>query len=228
MDASPVPAPRRARVRVGAGAAFILVLLGLGVAVLVTAVTPHGATTVVAPGPGEGGATGGPGDPGDGAVPDAGSTGGADSGFEHGAASIYVHILGQVVRPGLYELRDGSRAVDIVAAAGGFTEQADPAGLNLARFLSDGEQIVVPAVGEPAAPGGGQGAGTGVSADGRVNLNTADAAALDTLPRIGPAMAERIIAWREANGRFTAVEDLLDVAGIGDATLAGLRDLVRV
>lgn len=230
MDASPVPSPRRARARVGAGAALILVLLGLGVAVLVTAVTPHGATTVVAPGSGGAATAGGPG--GTARNPDAGSFDGADPDSASGAALIYVHILGQVVRPGLYELRDGSRAVDIVAAAGGFTDQADPAGLNLARFLSDGEQIVVPAVGELAAAGGasggGAGGGVGVAADGKVNLNTADASALDTLPRIGPAMAERIIAWREANGRFTAVEDLLDVAGIGDATLSGLRDLVTV
>lgn len=232
MDASPVPSPRRARVRVGAGAALILVLLGLGVAVLVTAVTPHGGTSVVAPGPGSDGVAASQGGGADAAGADAGSSTGADPdadpGEASGAALIYVHILGQVVRPGLYELRDGARAVDIVAAAGGFTDQADPAGLNLARFLSDGEQIVVPAVGEIPAGGAGSGGGVGVAADGTVNLNTADAAALDTLPRIGPAMAERIIAWREANGRFTAVEDLLDVAGIGDATLSGLRDLVTV
>jgi competence protein ComEA len=80
---------------------------------------------------------------------------------------------------------------------------------------------VVPAVGDaPAAPGQATG--------GKVNLNTADAAALETLPRIGPAMAQRIIDWREQNGRFAAVEDLLDVTGIGDATFAGLKDLVTV
>lgn len=225
MNASPVPSPRRARVRVGAGAALILVLVGLGVAVLVTAITPRGTTSVVAPGDGGGGGSAATAaDPP--AVEEAG-----DPGAE-GPAAIYVHILGQVARPGLYELRDGDRAVDIVAAAGGFTDTADPAGLNLARFLSDGEQIVVPAVGEVPAAGAGSGAaggaGVGVGVDGTININTADAAALDTLPRIGPAMAQRIIAWRDTNGRFTAVEDLLDVTGIGDATLAGLRDLVTV
>ncbi len=80
----------------------------------------------------------------------------------------------------------------------------------------------MPAVGEVVS---GSGAGT---ADGTVNLNTADAAALDTLPRIGPALAERILAWREKNGPFASVEDLLDVPGIGDAILDGLRDLVTV
>jgi competence protein ComEA len=209
MSAEPVPDPRRARVRVGAGAALILVLVGLGVAVFLTAITPHGATSVVSPGDaGDGGAN-----PSD--DPVAASSGGD-------AASIYVHILGQVARPGLYELRDGDRAVDVVAAAGGFTDTADPAGLNLARFLTDGEQIVVPAVGE--VPVGAP----GVTADGKVNLNSADQAALETLPRVGPAMAQRILDWREANGPFTAVEDLLNVTGIGDKTLEGLRDLVTV
>ncbi len=70
-----------------------------------------------------------------------------------GGSVIYVHILGQVAHPGLYALRDGDRGVDIVAAAGGFTATADPAGINLARFLTDGEQIVVPAVGEVVATG---------------------------------------------------------------------------
>lgn len=198
MDASPRPDPHRARWRIGAGAAAILALLAVGAAVLLTAVTPHGSTAVVAPGPSA-----------------------TATGQDAGGTVIYVHILGQVANPGLYALRDGDRAVDIVAAAGGFTADADPAGLNLARFLSDGEQIVVPAVGEVVAAGP-------VAADGTVNLNTADSAALETLPRIGPALAARILSWRDENGRFSAVEDLLDVPGIGDATFEGLRDLVTV
>lgn len=137
-------------------------------------------------------------------------------------AAIYVHILGAVERPGLYELREGDRAIDAVAAAGGFLDTADQAQLNLARFVVDGEQIVVSLVGEvPEGPAGS-------TASGKVNLNTADAAALDTLPRVGPAMAARIIAWREANGRFTAIEDLMSVTGIGDKTFEGLKDLVTV
>lgn len=210
MSVAPVPDSRRARLRVGAGAALMLALLGLGLAVLITAVTPHGSTAVVAPGPSP-------------AATD-GSAGGQGQNAGNGSV-IYVHILGQVAHPGLYALRAGDRAVDIVAAAGGFTPKADPAGLNLARLLSDGEQIVVPAVGDAAS---GSTAGGGVAADGTVNLNTADAAALETLPRIGPAMAQRILDWREKNGRFTTVEDLLDVTGIGDATFEGLRDLVTV
>lgn len=179
-----------------AGVALTLVLAGLGIAVFVTAVTPRGSSTVIAP---DDDATGVP-----------------------AAAVIYVHILGQVARPGLYELPDGARAVDAVAAAGGFTEQADAAGLNLARFVSDGEQIVVPAIGEATT------AAPGISGDGRVNLNTADAAALDTLPGVGPATAAKILAWREEHGRFESVEDLLDVGGIGEAKLDAIRDLVTV
>ncbi len=179
----------------GAGAALILLLIGVAAAVLITAVTPHGVSAVIQPS----------------STPEAQDAG--------DASVIYVHILGQVVHPGLYALRDGDRGVDIVAAAGGFTAEADRAGINLARFLSDGEQIVVPAVGEVVASSGG-------TSGGLLNLNTADAAALDTLPRIGPALAERILAWREKNGSFASVEDLLDVPGIGDAILEGLRDLV--
>jgi len=110
-----------------------------------------------------------------------------------------------------------------VAAAGGLTASADPASLNLARFLSDGEQIVVPAVGE--APPASVAVG-GTAIPGKVNINTADEPTLETLPRVGPAMAARILAWRAANGRFTAVEDLMSVSGIGEKTFEGLKDLV--
>ena len=118
--------------------------------------------------------------------------------------------------------RGTSAVIDAPAPAGGFLEGADPEAVNLARFLVDGEQLIVYAEGE--APVAGSGAVVG----GKVNLNTADAAILETLPRIGPAMAERILQWRETNGRFTAIEDLLSVSGIGDKTFEGLRDLVTV
>ncbi len=172
---------------------MVLLLVALGIAVLVSSfTTKSGGSQVVSPSP----------------VPLA------------AFGAIYVHILGEVVSPGLYELRDGDRAVDAVAAAGGFTAKADQSQLNLARYVVDGEQIIVPAVGvAPAASG---------TAGGKVNLNTADASQLEALPRIGPAMAQRIIDWREANGSFTAVEDLLSVTGIGAKTFDGLKDLVTV
>lgn len=140
------------------------------------------------------------------------------------AGELYVHVLGQVAKPGLYVLDLDARLVDAVAAAGGTTDTADLQAINLARTLTDGEQIVVPAIGAEASAPGGQDAAD----DGRIDLNKADQAALETLPRIGPALAERIIAWREENGGFRSVDDLLAVPGIGEKMLAGLRDGVRV
>ncbi len=179
-----------------------MLLAGAAVAVFVTAVTPRGAQRVVAP---EGSSDAGP---------DAALVASTQ------AAPIFVHVLGQVERPGLYELREGARVFDAVAAAGGLTDAADPAGVNLARPVADGEQLLVPAVGEvpPAA--------VGAASDGRIDLNTADVAALDTLPRIGPAMARRIVEWREANGPIRSVDDLLAVSGIGAKTVEALRPLV--
>lgn len=145
-------------------------------------------------------------------------------------AAVYVHVSGSVVEPGLYVLDSGARVVDAIAAAGGFAKGADDAAVNLARAVSDGEQLHVPVEGEtPAAGEATGGAAQGGSAsNGRIDLNTADLAALDTLPRIGPALAQRIVEWREANGRFTAIEDLLAVPGIGDKMLESLRELVTV
>lgn len=133
-----------------------------------------------------------------------------------------MHVLGAVRSPGLFELRDGDRVVDAITAAGGFSRRADEAALNLARFVSDGEQIVVPVTGATptAAPG--------LTATGAVNINSADAATLETLPRVGPAMAARIIEWREINGRFSAIDDLKQVTGIGEKTFAELKPLVSL
>ena len=136
--------------------------------------------------------------------------------------ALYVHVLGEVGRPGLYELDVGARVVDALAAAGGTTDEADLAAVNLARVLADGEQLRVPSVHERAAEGEGN------AGDGLIDLNTADQATLETLPRIGPALAQRIIAWRDEHGRFASVDDLLAVSGIGEKMLAGMRDLVRV
>lgn len=195
------------------GAAVVLLLVGLVVAVLVSVLGPRGSAVTIAPGPAP-------------VAPEL--PGVADSGS---GATIFVHLLGAIQRPGLYQLREGDRGIDAVAAAGGFGENADRSQLNLARPLSDGEQIYVPAIGEPTPAGagtGGAGGGSGGTVAGKVNLNTADLAALDTLPGVGPATAKAIIDWRDANGRFTAVEDLMSVTGIGDKTLAELRDLVTV
>jgi competence protein ComEA len=140
-------------------------------------------------------------------------------------AEVYVHVSGAVAAPGLYVLGAGSRVADAISAAGGFGESADTAAVNLARPLSDGEQLVVLEVGQAPLAGasGGENAG-----GGPINLNTAGVEQLDELPRVGPAIAQRIVDWREQNGRFSSVDDLLGVPGIGEKMLAGLRDLVTV
>jgi competence protein ComEA len=158
-----------------------------------------------------------------------------------------VHVLGAVERDGVVRLAPSSRVTDAIERAGGATADADLARLNLARVLTDGERLYVPRVGEgevpsaldpvdggaAAATGGGGSADDGAGAGGAggaavVDLNSADQAALETLPGIGPGLAGRILAWRDEHGRFTAVEDLLDVSGIGDVRFAELRDRVRV
>jgi competence protein ComEA len=213
-----------------AGAALVLVVAGVGCAVVAAAVADAGSTSVVSADAGDEGQAAGPGA----SEPEPGPSSGRVDGppDDPGAGAVYVHILGRVASPGLYELAAGARAIDAIAAAGGFSDGADPAGVNLARLVVDGEQLVVPAAGEAPqpAPGGAPApAGPpGVAPGGMVDLNTADAATLDTLPRIGPAIAARIIAWREANGGFSVVEDLQEVSGIGEATFAALRDLVTV
>ncbi|MCS5499150.1 ComEA family DNA-binding protein [Cnuibacter physcomitrellae] len=231
-DLDPGPAPsaelpeaRPRSLRIGVGAAIVLVLVALVVTVLVSAASPAGSTGVVVPSAtGRAPSGGQPGEPGG---PDAldGEADGAPG------EALLVHVLGSVVTPGLYRLSRGARVVDAIAAAGGFAPEADHASVNLARPVADGEQLRVLAQGEAPPPGPAEGAGgaaAGGSASGPVDLNRATAAELDELPRIGPATAQRIIDYREEHGPFTSVDDLLEVPGIGDKTLDGLRDLVRV
>lgn len=140
------------------------------------------------------------------------------------AGEIVVHVVGQVAVPGIVRLPIGARVTDAIEAAGGATGAADLAAVNLARVLTDGEQVLVPRPGEhptaagPVTPGG----------EVRVDLNTADVAALDALPGIGPVIAQRIVDWRTEHGSFTSVEELGEVSGIGPAVLADLHDRVRV
>lgn len=132
--------------------------------------------------------------------------------------TVMVHVVGAVALPGVVTVPETSRVQDALALAGGALEDADLRSVNLARTVFDGEQIVVPRLGDPLDYFGG--------GSGLLSLSQADQASLETLPRIGPATAERIIAWREANGPFRSVEDLLAISGIGPATLEGLADLV--
>ena len=136
-----------------------------------------------------------------------------------GSGDVTVDVAGKVRRPGIAVLPPGSRVVDAVEAAGGARRGVDLASLNLARPLVDGEQILV-GVPVPAGVVGSLGATPGAGETGPlVNLNTADLAALETLPGVGPVTAEAIASWRTEHGGFTAVEELLEVDGIGDAIL---------
>ena len=141
------------------------------------------------------------------------------------ADTVVVHVIGRVRRPGVVTLPFGSRVADAVEAAGGLRPGTNSGDLNLARVLVDGEQVIVgrqPSSSTPAA------SGAPAPMDGLVNVNTATAAELEALPGVGPVLAGRIVAWREANGPFPSIEILGEVAGIGDALLAQLRPLVRV
>jgi competence protein ComEA len=134
---------------------------------------------------------------------------------------LYVHVVGEVQSPGMYQLPIGARLVDAVFAAGGLTEDADNASVNLARELTDGEQIIVFSISQ-------EGQSPGTNSSGLISLNRAGDKELEELPGIGPALAGRIIAWREANGGFKSVQDLLKVSGIGESLLAGVVDLVTL
>jgi competence protein ComEA len=174
------------------------------------------------------------------AAPGAAPGGAAGAGAATGeqGAGLLVHVVGEVAEPGLVTVPEGARVADALEAAGGATRKADLTAVNLARTVVDGEQLYVPRPGEPvpapAAPGaGGPAAGGGASDGGPaagagIDINTADAAALEELPGVGPSIAQAIIEWRETNGQFASVDELEDVPGIGPATLDEIRDSARV
>ena len=180
---------------------------------------PSSRTAVTAP-PSSAGATSAP-------TPSGAMTGPAPAASATG--SVVVDVAGRVRRPGIVQLPAGARVVDALRAAGGARPGVQTRSLNLARPLVDGEQIVVglrvPAV--SGSPGTGVTSTTGSSIS-PVNLNTATAEQLDTLPGIGPVTAQAILDWRTQNGSFTSVEELLEVSGIGDATLADIAPYVYV
>lgn len=141
------------------------------------------------------------------------------------AARMLVHVTGAVRTEGVYELEPGSRVMDAIGAAGGPTPDGQTDRLNLAAPVADGMQIRVPVEGELVVA---IDAGSGAAGSGPVNLNSASAVQLESLPGIGPATAAAIVAHREEHGGFAEVGDLLNVRGIGEAKLASLEDLVVV
>lgn len=230
--AAVVPETLRGRVALGPSQVAVLaVLVALGLAVTCWWVVRGGADEVVAPvlptpaadlvpltpaAPSGVAATGPP--------ASAATSGPAASGP---AGSVTVDVAGKVRRPGIAVLDAGSRVVDALKAAGGARPGVDLSGLNLARLLVDGEQILV---GVPAPVGLAASAAPSAGAPGGplVNLNTASESELEALPEIGPVTAQAILAWRDEHGGFTAVDELLEVDGIGDATLGQIAPLVTV
>ncbi|WP_294419986.1 ComEA family DNA-binding protein [uncultured Senegalimassilia sp.] len=150
--------------------------------------------------------------------------------------SIFVHVGGSVVNPGLYELAGDARVQQAIEAAGGFAEEAAVDALNLAREVKDGEQVIVPSMRQIAVSEtfDAQGLGldspqpSGALAQGKVDINSATAEQLQQLNGVGPALAQRIVADRQANGPFKSPEDLKRVSGIGDKKYASLADSICV
>ena len=151
----------------------------------------------------------------------------ASAGASPPATEVYVHVAGAVRRPGLYALPSGGRVADAIEVAGGATQRADLDLLNLAAPLADGMKIevltrsaAVATAPTPAAPT--------TAAPAAVSLNSADAQALETIPGVGPVTAAAIVAYRDEVGPFTSIEQLMDVSGIGPATLESIRPYVTL
>ena len=231
----PVIRPRRLALAPRAAMVFgaLLLVLGLGLALRAVLTAPDGASGGASPT-----ATGLPA-----AAVDPAATGpGAADPAGAPAGRIVVHVVGAVVSPGVVVLADGARVADAIAAAGGAASDADTEQLNLARVLDDGEQVRVPHAGEqlaapdpgpspPGASGGGAAAGSSggsTPGGGVVNINTAGVSELEALPGIGPALAARIVEYRDGHGPFASVDDLTDVPGIGPAKLEALRSQATV
>ncbi|WP_374196655.1 helix-hairpin-helix domain-containing protein [Streptomyces sp. ISL-96] len=139
---------------------------------------------------------------------------------------IVVDVSGKVRQPGIHRLPAGSRVADALRAAGGIKADADTAGLNRARLLMDGEQVVV-GVPAPVGGAGGGGAAAAGGTAGPIGLNAATAEQLETLPGVGPVLAQHIIDYRTEHGGFRSVDELSEVKGIGDRRFADLQPLVR-
>jgi competence protein ComEA len=232
IDSAETSANKPLRLKIGLGAGIVLVLLLAAVGVVVSALSPHGSTaiesrprgvhtvrSVLPDGSPDGSAD---------VSADVSAGAGADAAPDATHSSIdFVHVVGEVANPGVYELPAGSRLVDAVAAAGGFTLTADQADLNLAQVVTDGQQIVVATRGASpvagGAPGGDGTASPGTGPTGPVNINSADLTGLQTLDGIGPSLAQRILAYRAAHGGFRSVNDLRNVTGIGPKKFAAIK-----
>ncbi len=157
-----------------------------------------------------------------------------------GASSgkLYVDISGEVERPGVYEVSEGTRLFEVIEQAGGLTDEADIDSLNRAETVADGQKILISAKGENSngsqgsqsgpSTNSGTSTGSGTTSDGKVNINTAESAELQTIPGIGPSKAARIIEYRQTNGNFATIEDIQNISGIGSKTFESIKDYITV
>jgi competence protein ComEA len=142
--------------------------------------------------------------------------------------NLTIDVAGEVVQPGVFQLRPGSRVQDAIMAAGGLTADANPNSLNLAASLVDGQKILVMAEGQAPVPQAEPERSIPIEVSGPIDINTATVEILDTLPGIGPAKAADIISYRQKHGPFDRIEDIQNVSGIGPATFENIRDLITV
>jgi competence protein ComEA len=146
-------------------------------------------------------------------------------------APLIVHVDGAVAQPGVYTLEAGSRVQDAIQVAGGLKPEANTASLNLAATLQDGSRVLVPTLPPPVTPdvsGGAPPSRFSASPSNPVNINTASQAELESLPAIGPSLAQKIIAYRQANGPFQSIEEIMEVSGIGQKTFDLIKDLITI
>ncbi len=154
-------------------------------------------------------------------------TGSLTDSSEPEAAEIYVDISGQIHNPGVYSVEEGARVFEVIEKAGGLTEDASVEQINQAEAVSDGQKIVIPAKGEELLAAEVYDI-SGKASRGLININTADSQTLQEIPGVGPATAEKIIAYRTENGRFAKIEDIRNVSGIGEKTFEKLKDKITV
>jgi competence protein ComEA len=197
---------RRLRWRVGVGAVIVAGLTAIACAIVASMMSSLGHTTTI---PVELSSTRKP-------AASAAAQPAASSASNHASGTL-VHVVGAVRMPGTYEVGAGARVLDAVMAAGGFTDSAQQCAVNMARTMTDGEQISIPV-------GDANDCTSTANGSKKVSLNRASLAELDTLPGIGPTVAQRIIDWRTAHGSFTALTQLTQVSGVSDKLFASVKD----
>ncbi len=147
-----------------------------------------------------------------------------------GQGRIYVDIGGEVEMPGVYEVSEGTRLFQVIERAGGLTEDADIDEINRAETVFDGQKIMIGAKGEASgsAGSGGETNASNYEEERKININTADSVQLQSIPGIGPSKAERIIEYRQSNGRFKTIDDIKNISGIGNKTFESIKEYITV